>query len=53
MSAVFIFEIKSAKKDKIYNFSKDGFFVMRMIFGGYDFWCVFETYVRILTSLTS
>ena len=37
MSAVFIFEIKDAKKDKMFNFSKDHFSVisgpMDMIFG--------------------
>ena len=49
MSALFIFEMKSAKKDKISNFS---FSVMRgpmdMIFGMFS-----ETYVRLLTSITS
>ena len=29
MSAVFIFEIKGAKKDKFFNFLKDSFSVMR------------------------
>ena len=52
MSAVFIFEIKSAKKDKIFNFLKEGFFVMRnpvdMKFGVFS-----ETYVRLLRSITS
>ena len=37
MAAVFIFEIKGAKKDNIFNFLKGGFSVMRgpmdMIFG--------------------
>ena len=52
MSAVSIFEIKGAKKDKIFNFFKDNFSVMRgpvdMIF------CVFsETYVRLLSSINS
>ena len=52
MSAVSIFEIKGAKKDKIFNFFKDSFSVMRgpvdMIF------CVFsETYVKFLTSINS
>ena len=52
MSAVFIFEIKGAKKDKIFNFLKGSFSVMRgpmdMIFGVFS-----ETYVRLLTSITS
>ena len=52
MSAVFIFEIKGAKKDKIFNFLKGRFSVMGglmdMIFGVFS-----ETYVRLLTSITS
>ena len=52
MSAVFIFEIKGAKKDKIFNFLKGRFSVMRgpmdMNFGVFS-----ETYVRLLTSITS
>ena len=52
MSAVFIFEIKGAKKDKIFNFLKGIFSVMRgpmdMIFGVFS-----ETYVRLLTSISS
>ena len=52
MSAVFIFEIKGAKKDNIFNFLKGSFSVMRgpmdMIFGVFS-----ETYVRLLTSITS
>ena len=52
MSAVFIFEIKDAKKDNIFNFLKGSFSVMRgpmdMIFGVFS-----ETYVRLLTSITS
>ena len=52
MSAVSIFEIKGAKKDKIFNFFKGNSSVMRgpvdMIF------CVFsETYVRLLSSIKS
>ena len=46
MSAVFIFEIKDAKKDKIFNFLKDSFFVMGapmdMIFGLFS-----DIYVRL------
>ena len=52
MLAVFIFEIKGAKKDKILNFLKGSFSVMRgpmdMIFGVF-----LETCVRLLTSITS
>ena len=52
MSAVFIFEIKGAKKDKIFNFLKGRFSVMGglmdMIFGVFS-----ETYVRLLKSITS
>ena len=51
ISAVFIFEIKGAKKDKIFNFLKGIFSVMRgpmdMIFGLFS-----ETYVRLLTSIS-
>ena len=51
MSAVFIFEIKDAKKDKIFNFLKGRFSVMGgpmdMIFGLFS-----ETYVRLLKSTT-
>ena len=47
MSAVFNFEIKGAKKDKIFNFLKDCFSVMGgpmdMIFGVF-----LETCVRLL-----
>ena len=47
MSAVFIFEIKGAKKDKIFSFSKGRFSViggpMDMIFGVFS-----ETYARLL-----
>ena len=52
MSAIFIFEIKSAKKDKIFNFLKGRFFVMGgpmdMIFGVFS-----EAHVRLLKSITS
>ena len=52
MSAVFIFEIKDAKKDKIFNFLKDSFFVMGapmdMIFGLFS-----DIYVRLPKSITS
>ena len=52
MSAVFIFEMKGAKKNKIFNFLKDSFSVMHgpidMIFGMF-----LKTYVRLLTSITS
>ena len=51
MAAVFIFKIKGAKKDNIFNFLKGSFSVMRdpmdMIFGVFS-----ETYVRLLTSIT-
>ena len=51
ISVVFIFEIKGAKKDLIFNFLKGSFSVMRgpmdMIFGEFA-----ETYVRILTCIT-
>ena len=51
MSAVFIFEVKGAKKDNIFNFSKGGFFVM----GGpmdMNFDVFSDTYVRLLKSIT-
>ena len=52
MSAVFIFEIKGAKKIKIFNFLKDSFSIMHdtmeMISGLFS-----ETYVRLLISITS
>ena len=52
MSAVFNFEIKGAKKVKIFNFLKGCFSVMvgpmDMIFGVF-----LETYVRLLKSITS
>ena len=52
MSAVFIFEIKGAKKDEIFSFLKGRFPVMGgpmdMIFGMFS-----ETYVRLLKSITS
>ena len=52
MSAVFIFEIKGAKKDKVFHFLKGSFSVMRdpmdMIFGVFS-----ETYVRLPTGKTS
>ena len=52
MSAVFIFERKGAKKNKIFNFLKDRFSVMSgpmdMIFGMFS-----ETYVRLLKGITS
>ena len=51
ISAVFIFEIKGAKKDKIFNFLKGSFSVMRgsmdMVFGVFS-----ETYVKLLTSIS-
>ena len=47
MSTVFIFEIKGAKKDKIFNFSKSHFSVMGgpmvVIFGVFS-----DNYVRLL-----
>ena len=50
ISVAFIFEIK--KKDNIFNFLKDSFFVMRghidMIFGVFS-----DTYVRLLATITS
>ena len=52
MSTVYIFEIKGAKKDKIFNFLKDRFSLMTgpmdMVFGVFS-----ETYVRLLKSITS
>ena len=52
MSAVFIFEIKDAKKDKIFNFLKGRFFVMGapmdMIFGLFS-----DIYARLPKSITS
>ena len=52
MSAIFIFEIKGAKKNKIFNLLKGCFSVMcgpmNMIFGMF-----LETYVRLLISITS
>ena len=51
MSVVFIFEIRDAKKDKIFNFLKGSFSIMQgsmdMIFGVFS-----ETYVRLPTSIT-
>ena len=52
ISAVFIFEIKGAKKNRIFNFLKGCFSVMGgpmdMIFGVFS-----ETYVGLLKSITS
>ena len=52
MSAIFIFEIKGIKKDKIFNYLKGSFSVIRArmdtIFG-----VLSETYVTFLTSITS
>ena len=52
MLDVFIFERKSTKKDKIFNFLKDRFSVMdapvNMIFG-----VLSETYVRLTKIITS
>ena len=52
MSSVFIFEIKGAKNDKIFNFLKGGFSVMcspvDISFGVFS-----ETYVRLLKCITS
>ena len=51
MSAVLIFEIKGAKRDKIFNFLKGGFSLMGgpmdMIFGVFS-----EMYVSLLKSIT-
>ena len=50
--AVFIFEIKGAKNDKIFDFPKSRFSLMAgpmdIIFGVFS-----ETYVRLLDSITS
>ena len=52
MSVAFIFEIKGAKKDNIFNFLKGSFSVMRgttdIIFGVFS-----EACVGLLTSITS
>ena len=52
MLAVFIFEIKGNKEDKIFNFLKRSFWVMLgsmdMIFGVFS-----DTYVRLLRSISS
>ena len=52
MSAVFIFEIKGAKKDKFFNFLKGRFSVMGRpmddVFGVFS-----DTYVSLLKSITS
>ena len=52
MSPVFAFQIKDAKKDKVFNFLKVSFSVMRvpmdMIFGVFS-----RTCVKLLTSITS
>ena len=52
MLIVFIFQIKGAKKDKIFNFLKGRFFVMgglmNVIFSMFS-----ETNVRLLKSITS
>ena len=52
ISAVFIFKIKGAKKDKISNFLKVSFLLMGspmdMIFGVFS-----EIYVRLLTNISS
>ena len=52
MSAVFVFEIKGAKKDEVFNFLKGRFSVMAgtmdMLFGVFS-----ETYVRLLESIIS
>ena len=52
MSALFIFEIKDAKKDNIFNFLKGRFFVMG---GSMDvIFSVFsDIYVRLLKKITS
>ena len=56
MSPVFIFQIKGAKKDKIFNFLQ-GFIcvIAGMIFGVMDmiFGMFSETYARLLKSITS
>ena len=52
MSAVFILEIKGAKRGKIFNFLKGRFFAMGgpmdMIFGIFS-----ETYAKLLKSIIS
>ena len=52
MSTVFVFEIKGAKKDKIFYFLKDSFSVMGdpmdVVFGVFS-----GTYVRLLKKITS
>ena len=52
MSTIFIFEIKGAKKDKMFNFLKGCFSVMGgpmdVIFGVFS-----DTYMRFLKGLTS
>ena len=52
MSGIFVFEIKHAKLDKIFNFLKDRFSVMRgpmdIIFGVFS-----ETNVRLLEKMIS
>ena len=52
MSAIFIFEIKDAKKEIIFNFLKGRFSInggpMDMIFGVFS-----ETYVKLLKSIIS
>ena len=52
MSVVFIFEIKDTKKNKIFNFLKGSFSVIRdpmaMIFGAFS-----ETFMKFLESITS
>ena len=52
MSAVFIFEIKGVKKKKKINFLKNSFYVMRRPMD-MNFGVFLETYVRLLTSITS
>ena len=41
MSAAFVFEIKDAKKDKIFNSLKGSFSVMRVPMD-MNFWCIFR-----------
>ena len=52
MSALFVFEIKSAKKENIFNFLKGSFSLMcgpmDIIVGVFS-----ENYVRLLTSISS
>ena len=52
MSTVFIFEIKGAKKDKIFNFLNDRFSVMGKPMDT-NFGAFLEAYVRLLKSITS